>query len=240
MWHCCVQSGWHVLCSLRFQISEIPLKFVCGSWFCPNVSLCVCSVCYMQTHNMFLILQCMYKKRTQRQCNSARTWRTKECKMSEWENGAIQETGHTNSRCKPKRNQREQDKDACGWLWYCTAWSSIYTQRAHTHATYTHIFCYIYAMHTCTYACIAKLHVAHSGMITRNTYAYMYTCTKEQASGQSDTHRQTDRFNACNMQNPNALFQLTEWGEVRWQMNDRTNKKTTKDNKQKRRPAFGK
>lgn len=109
---------------------------------CLNVCLCLCatgSSIYMRfthccntrigkarTHTV-QFRKNMQKERVEnewiREWSHSRNWSLNrhECKI--WEQNGIRQRGR----------EREQDKDACGWLWHCTAWSSIYKQRAHTY-----------------------------------------------------------------------------------------------------------
>lgn len=180
--HCCVQSGWHVLCSLRFSISEIPFKFVCGSRSRLYPNACAKCTCTQASCLLYCVVQYTYT-------TQARKNKMRKGKSRKWVNTMepIQETGLKNARSWVKQNTSVRIKPRVGDS--LVQHSLIENTRSeHTHA--------YFRMHTSQ-----NLHVVHSGSTKtttteKKTHANIYSHTRSQR----DKRRDIASNKTCNMQ----------------------------------------
>lgn len=165
MCHCCVQDGWHGLCSLRsffFWFSKIPHKFV-SVWLrltflfcfcCLYVQMFVCAIC---TSIMFQYAHKWKGTHTQ----SATVQFRKEYMQKEWANEGMEsiereKTGHTSARL----SKTQQEKKGQRRVWVIVTIAQLdqaYIHSGHIHTRHTRIYFVMalfileeYQQNTCT------------------------------------------------------------------------------------------
>lgn len=212
---------------------EIPLKFVCGSWFsCICVFKCLC-MWYMHKHHVSCtLLQCTYEK-----VHAHTVQFRKNMKIERVQNEWIREWSH--SRNWPYefkiRVKAESERTGQRRVWVTLVLHSL-IKHIHTAGTHTHdihaYFRYIYAI--CIHVHRKTLCCPFWNNNKKYIRTHVHMHINRLAGKQTDKHQ----FNACNVQNQNAFFSWVKWDD-KWTI-ERSNKKRKKKQKQKRCPAFGK
>lgn len=169
---CCAQDGWHVLCTLRFWISEIPHKFVCGSWFsfvserlCNTHKHHACCIMLQYTHkkNALAPTEQLHKNNMQKERveNEWIRWSHSRNWPYECETSAVAKQEKRTKPCVGDSGTAQLDK--------------VYTHSGHTHVTHTHILLHIYNTHRKTYTLFILDQQPKQKKTHTRTHAYKQT-----------------------------------------------------------------